>query len=65
MSQQDVNESGAGELEEMYTVVCVHCGRQAFKFSENLLCNCGELKLVCPLCGGQTEVKSSGEIGAG
>jgi rRNA maturation protein Nop10 len=53
------------EDEGLYAVACIHCGERVFRFSGNLMDNCGEITLVCPACGGITIVTGNGMIQTG
>lgn len=46
--------------EELFTVCCVNCNDQIFKFSKNLLENNGIVYLKCPKCHSETTVKYEG-----
>ena len=43
--------------EELFTVSCIHCNDQEFKFSRNLLGkNNDVVRFVCPKCEGETKI---------
>jgi ribosomal protein S27E len=46
--------------EELFTVSCVNCNNQTFKFSRNLLENTGNLYLKCPKCKEETKITNDG-----
>jgi len=48
------------DTEELFTVYCVNCNVQPFKFSKNLLESNGTIYLKCPKCNTETTVKYEG-----
>ena len=42
--------------DELYSISCVNCNNQVFKFSRNLLESNGDLWLKCPRCNEETHV---------
>jgi len=41
---------------ELFTVSCVHCNKQIFQFSKNLLEDIRQVILHCPKCDDSTQV---------
>ena len=49
--------------EELFTVFCVHCNDQVFKFSKNLLDENETVRLICPKCNEETKITFKGTEG--
>jgi Zn finger protein HypA/HybF involved in hydrogenase expression len=49
------------DIDELYTVSCVNCNDQIFKFSKKLLENYRDVYLKCPKCKAETQVNYDGE----
>ena len=49
--------------DKVFTVFCVNCNDQVFKFSMNLLVKNEILFLQCPKCGEETKIKYKGVDG--
>jgi len=46
--------------EELFTICCVNCNNQIFRFSKNLLVNSNDIFLKCPKFNGETHVIYNG-----
>lgn len=64
MGQNDV-ESCTVDQEDLYVVNCIHCDGKVFRFSKNYLADCGEVSIICPVCGQYTNVTGNGRIQTG
>jgi Zn finger protein HypA/HybF involved in hydrogenase expression len=49
-------EEKINKEDEMFTVLCIHCNDQEFKFSKNLLEKNEIMRLICPRCNGETKI---------
>jgi hypothetical protein len=71
MARDNVSNAATEYPEELHSVACIHCGKKVFTFSKNLFhlnrtgYGSGDVTLICPLCGGTTEVWGNGTIKAG
>ena len=65
VARDGVEVTDLGEQGELYSVACIHCDKQVFRFSGSLFYDSGKATLVCPNCGGITEVTGNGRIQTG
>jgi RNase P subunit RPR2 len=42
--------------EELFSVICINCNQQLFKFSKNILEKEGQVVLQCPKCKDDTKI---------
>jgi hypothetical protein len=48
------------EEEDFFTVFCIYCNDQVFKFTKNLIEKNGTIQLMCPKCNEETKITFKG-----